>query len=91
MKTFLHLAVNPTSPELRESVEEKLNKAADWLRYNPNCWLIYTSQPAKVWYERLSEISDIKDGSLFICEINIRNRAGWLKTSLWDWIKQERE
>jgi len=91
VKTLLHLAINPTSSELREAVEGKLNRAADWLRYNPGCWMIYTSQPAKIWYERLSEIPGIKDGSLFICELNIGNRGGWLKPSVWDWIKEKRE
>lgn len=91
MKTFLNLAVNPVTPENRALIEKELNKAADWLRYVPNCWLIYTVQPAKVWYDRLSEIPGMKDGNLFICEVNLKNRAGWIKSSVWDRIRKGRE
>jgi hypothetical protein len=90
MKTFLHLTVSPSDYDLRLLIQAKLDKAADWLRYSPECWLIYTSQPAKVWYERLTEISDIKERSLLVCEVNLSNRAGWIKQSVWDWIKKQR-
>ena len=91
MKKFLHLSVNPIDQTGRKLIEKKLDKAADWLRYLPNCWLIYTAQPARVWYERLSEVTEEIEGcNLFIAEVNLRNRAGWIKTSAWDWINKKR-
>jgi hypothetical protein len=91
VKKFLNLAVDPVDSGSRLLIEKELNRAADWLRYLPNSWLIYTSQPAKIWYERLSKIPGMKDGVLFICEVNLENRAGWLKKTAWDWISKARE
>lgn len=90
MKKFLHLAVSPVDDTYRELIELKLDKAADWLRYLPNCWLLYTAQPARVWYERLSDIETAKGRNLFIIEVELSNRAGWIKTSAWDWINKTR-
>lgn len=90
MKTFLHLTISPCDSDLRSLIQAKLDKATDWLRYSPECWLIYTGQPAKVWYERLTEIAGVKERILFICEVDLSNRGGWIKQSAWDWIKKER-
>jgi hypothetical protein len=91
MKTFLHLTVFPADSDMQKLIQEKLNKATDWIRYSPSCWLIYTGQPATVWYQRLTEIEGIKEGSLLIYEVNFSNRAGWIARSVWDWIKKQRE
>jgi len=90
MKRFLHLAVSPVDETYRELVESKLNKATDWLRYLPNCWLVYTAQPASVWYKRLSEIETTNQRNLFVAELNLQNRAGWIKSSAWEWITKKR-
>jgi hypothetical protein len=90
VRTFLHLAASPITPEQQTLIEKKLDKAVDWLRYMPGCWLIYTAQPAEVWFERLSGITGLKSGSVFVCEVDLENRSGWLKRSTWDWINKPR-
>ena len=90
MKKFLHLAINPVDSDYQDLVEEALNRATDWIRYLPNCYLIYTGQPAKVWYQRLCDIDTTKDRNFFICEVDLTNRAGWMKTSAWKWINKDR-
>jgi hypothetical protein len=91
VKKFLHLAVSPIDPGQQALIEEQLNRAGDWLRYLPNCWLIYTSRPAKVWYSRLSSIEGLKNSSnFFICEVDLHNRGGWLKKTVWEWINKDR-
>jgi len=90
MKSFLHLTVFPNSSDYQESIEKELNRATDWIRYSPNCWLIYTSRTAQSWYKSLSAIPGIKDANLMLYEVNLSNRAGWIKRSVWDWITKER-
>ena len=90
---FLHLGINfsvGTSLD-KAAIETKLNKAKDWLRYAPNCWIIYTGQPANIWYKRLKELPELEDKTFFVCEINLDNRAGWLQKSAWEWLKKQRE
>lgn len=91
---FLHLGINfkgiqPTSSMIDE-VETILNKAKDWFRYAPNCWLIYTGRDPKTWHERLKQIPWMPDQSYLICEVDISNKSGWLARSAWDWINKDR-
>jgi hypothetical protein len=91
---FLHLTVNVKSGEgivERRLVEERLNKAKDWLRYAPNSWLIYTSHNAVHWGNVLRSIDVVSANTTFlICEVNLENRSGWLNRSVWDWINKNR-
>jgi hypothetical protein len=82
--------VSTVDPEKRALIEQELNRAADWLRYLPGNWLIYTSQPAKVWYQRLSQLPGMEARNMFICEVDLNNRSGFLRTSAWDWIRKDR-
>ena len=69
-----------------ESIQATLDKAVDWVRYAPNCWLVWTSTSPQKWYARLKP--HINDGDhLFICELNIDMRSGWMPKSFWDFIK----
>jgi len=93
---FLHLAVRRQDSEApdNKAIEAVLDKAKDWYRYAPNCWLIYTGRDAAWWYQKLSEIPGMKSDTTFLIgemPIDQRNkRAGWLSTSTWKWIKKYR-
>lgn len=93
-KKFLHLAIHFKNGGVTEerlgTVEEVLNKAADWVRYVPNCWLIYTGRDAEVWHQRLKNIPWITQQQYFICEIDIHNKAGWLPKAVWEWMNKDR-
>ena len=95
MATFkmLHLSIShpaALSAEQTKQIEEALNKAKDWLRYAPNCWLIWTSVEPRVWADRLHKVlSNEYDAFLFV-EVNLENRGGWLIDDAWKWINKER-
>lgn len=91
MAKFYHISFNfegrnpPT-----EAIRKVLNKATDWVTYAPNCWMIYSKQPmAETWYTRLRKVVH-EDDSLFVCELDISNRQGWLPQNVWDWIDKDR-
>jgi hypothetical protein len=95
MSFFLHLGVrfeNSDAPDT-EAIETVLNKAKDWYRYAPNCWIVYTSKSAGVWSNRLRELPAGMEAhaSFLICVIlldNKENRSGWLPRPAWEWIKK---
>jgi len=93
---FLHLGVRFEDSDAldRKAIEKVLNKARDWIRYAPNCWLIYTGKDAKTWSQRLREIPGMEDSASFlICEVLVNQkdkRDGWLSDSVWQWIKRSR-
>lgn len=93
---FLHLGVRYEDPEApkTKAIEEVLNRAKDWYRYAPNCWIIYTGKDAKTWGERLRRIPAMEDhASFLICEMPLEQkdkRDGWLPEAVWKWINKER-
>ena len=92
---FLHLAVNfktksPTTETLGE-IETVLNKAKDWYRYIPNCWLIYTSVDSKTWAGRLKkQIPWMSEEQFLTCAVDLKEKSGWLPRDTWTWINQDR-
>jgi hypothetical protein len=73
-----------------EEINKVLNKALSWVAYAPNCWMIFTStEDANTWYTRLRKVVN-RDDSVFVCELNIENRQGWLPRSVWKWIDEHR-
>ncbi|WP_316634716.1 hypothetical protein [uncultured Flavobacterium sp.] len=89
MKTFIHIYIKPKKGISREVIEKKISLALDWYRYDDNLYIVYTSSDISKWQERL--VSYVKDsGRLFICELKISKRNGWLNKDFWIWLKKER-
>ena len=70
-------------------LEERFDKALDWVRYAPNCYMLYTTSTIDTWYERVRKVVDPND-SIFIVEFERENRAGYLPKLVWDWLNKER-
>lgn len=94
---FLHLGVymdDEQGAPKRLEIERVLNKAKDWFRYAPNCWIIFTARDPAWWSERIRRIDGMEEHAGFlIAEMSLNpkdKRAGWLKQSAWDWINKER-
>jgi len=66
-----------------------LDKAKDWVRYSPNSYILYTTTSVQTWYTRLRRILDEKE-NIFVVELNIENRQGWLPKSVWEWLRKDR-
>jgi hypothetical protein len=87
---FLHVSINSKGRALPyESIENVLDKAKDWVRYSPNSYILYTTTSVQTWYTRLRRILDEKD-NIFVVELNIENRQGWLPKSVWEWLRKDR-
>src|ERR1700737_2397368 len=90
MAKYLHVGINfhGKEPEI-DKIVTVFNHAQDWLRYAPNCWILYTSTNPDTRVDRIREKLD-KNDNLFICELNIDNHQGWLTQNLWNWINKDR-
>jgi hypothetical protein len=90
-KQFIHIGISFADLVGEpEAFEKKLNSAPDWMRYAPNCWIVYTSRTPAQWYARLKPL--LKDGDhIFIVTIDLSERQGWLPSWCWDWIKKKRD
>jgi hypothetical protein len=90
---FLHLGILPEGSKApdTDAVEAVLDKAKDWYRYAPNCWIIYTKLTADTWTDRLRKIPGMESHAQFIiAELNLDNRSGWASQDVWDWLGKTR-
>jgi hypothetical protein len=87
-KKFLHVTVSGEfdAKKLEEAV---FDKALDWVRYAPNCWILWTSRDPDDWFIMLRHNIQ-RMQSFFVVEINLENRRGWLPKWIWEWINKKR-
>ena len=90
---FLHLGIQfeDSDAPTPSAIEELLDRAKDWFRYAPNCWIIYTAQDAKYWSDKLRGLPGMEGhATMLLVEINPEKRAGWMPKSFWKWLKEDR-
>ena len=90
MKHFLHISFNwKGKAPIPKDINNAMDQAGDWLRYDDNCWIVYTEHDANAWYKYLERfLSDRVNQHLFICKLDPSMKQGWLPQWAWDWFKQ---
>lgn len=89
-RQYLHVAINcEKRPIPEKELEELFSTSLDWIRYAPNCWILWTLTDSQGWYPYLKRI--LKNDDFFICELKFANRQGWLPKRVWEWIDKERK
>jgi hypothetical protein len=87
---FLHVGFTWKGTPKAKELEPVFAQALDWLRYAPNCWIVWTTTDAQGWYERLAPHMTTND-RLLVCELNLANtKQGWQEKWLWDWLNKPR-
>jgi hypothetical protein len=86
---FLLVTFAWSAPKQTDQLRPVFDVAIDWIRYMPSCWIIYTTTRTSWWYERIRHYM-VQDDRVFICELNLKESAGWLDTWVWDWINKAR-
>lgn len=63
----------------------------DWVRYSPNCWIVWTDQTPDYWFDVLQPHLGAKD-QVLIAELHqpLLNSRGWLSEFVWEWINRPR-
>jgi hypothetical protein len=88
--TFLHISFSFRSVAKVQELEPAFNKAKDWIRYAPNCWLVYTTSTTARWLARLKPYLADNDVVMIIkippTDLD-ENIDGWLPKWVWHWIE----
>src|SRR5436190_18813997 len=88
-RRFLHIAFDAILLDYEE-LEKTFDKALDWYRYSSNCWIVWTSSSPEKWYARLRK--HLGEGEhVFICELNISERSGWMPRRFWRFLKSHEQ
>ena len=90
MAMFLHVFVLPKQEVTQERLEEVMNSAVDWYRYYKGFYVVYTTSSVDKWQERLRPLVD-PQGRLFICQLNAKNRQGWMDPNFLEWLSKRAE
>jgi hypothetical protein len=85
----LHVGFNFKGPPKITELQPIFNKAKDWIRYAPNCWIVWTNRSANQWADLLKPKLGPED-SVFICQLDMTNRQGWLPKWVWEWLDKSR-
>ena len=68
------------------------DKAADWIRYDAQGWVLYTSIDLDVWRDRVRKVPGVnEDTSFFLVVFNRDETSGYMTQSFWDWLSKHRE
>jgi hypothetical protein len=86
---FYHMYLVPKEGIEQAEIERKLNLALDWFKYDESIWIIYSTATIEIWMKRLKPFAQA-GGNLFICELNISNRNGWMSKDFWKWLREKR-
>ncbi len=89
MADFYHIYVEPKPDVSTEEVQDKMDLAIDWFRYDRKIWVVYTSSQAIKWHARLKPLV-VPGGHLFICKLDPSDHQGWMNRQFWAWLKEER-
>lgn len=86
----MHLGAGPMPKETIDKVQTVFNEhSADWLRYAPNCWVIFSSESSKVWATRMHELIGTEE-ELLVFPVDIDDFYGWASEVARDWLKKYR-
>lgn len=86
---YYHIYIEPKDGIDYDAVTKKMNLGIDWFKYNRNNWVVYSTSNVEQWMGRLRPLVELT-GNLFVCELNIQNRNGWMSKRFWEWLKKSR-
>jgi len=87
MAKFFNVAIGFTGKTVPFSELQKAFGADGWARYAPNCWIVFTNDAPQAIATRLRAMCSETD-SIFVVELNIEIKGGYLQKEIWDWIKR---
>lgn len=90
MSKYLHIGFNfEGRPSKEAELKPIFDRAIDWIRYAPNCWIVYTSSSPQVWFDRIKPKLH-KDDGFVIVEIDPKSRHGFERKEIWEWLEKDR-
>jgi hypothetical protein len=90
---FVHVGftMSGTAQVPVDALEKLFATALDWIRYDPHCWILYTSTELDTWRDRIRALPEIKpaDGFLLL-EVDANARSGYMEKFAWEWLQKVR-
>jgi hypothetical protein len=94
MMRYLHVGIGGITPTVAqtEALQNTFNEAVDWMRYAPNCWILYTSQSPNTWTDKIRQTPGIPSTVLMvIVPIKAEEKWGLHQKWVWEWFDKKRQ
>jgi hypothetical protein len=83
---FLHIGIHFKGALKTKELESVFGSgSSDWIRYAPNCWIVYTDNSPQWWTEHLRPHLT-KPDAFVILEVKIETYWGLHQEWVWDWM-----
>ncbi|NQU85155.1 MAG: hypothetical protein HQ541_05280 [Mariniphaga sp.] len=87
---FYHIHIIPNEGVTKKDIQKKIELSLDWFKYGKSVWIIYSNSDVKKLWVRYKPLIT-PGGNLFICELNVNNRNGWMNKAFWNWLQKPRK
>jgi len=88
MRRCLHIGLAFAAAPKVDELMPAFVRAADWMRYAPNAWLVVTDATPLQWQAWLRPLLSSAD-QVMILEVDLGHRAGVLPQWAWDWLAKQ--
>ncbi len=85
MSKFYYVFLEPDKSTNYDELKKSMDKCLDWFKIGTLSWIIYSSSDIESLEIRFDKFAK-PEGALFISELNIKNRNGWMTKEFWDWL-----
>ena len=73
-----------------DTLYEAIKGLGEWQHPLESTWLVYSSMSADEISSTLRAEGRMDENDLlFVCQLEPKNRQGWLARTVWDWIKSK--
>ncbi len=84
--TVFHVAIGyKGAAKPQTEIQATFTANTGWARYAPNCWIVNTTATATEVSEAIHKVISAYD-QVFVVEVNLNNRNGYLDKEIWTWI-----
>lgn len=93
MARYYHIGLTiPPGVDQNAVYEQIHTKSLDWMRYAPNCYIIWSTSPSAELAGAILGVAGMSNGNFLIVDVNLLqgDGFGWLPGWAWDWIKKDR-
>ncbi len=90
-KRFLHVGFSVPATVDANTLKRVFDKAAYWMKYTKNCWILYTGLETDTWRDRIRAIPGMEGANIFLCEFDPREASGYLPEWMWDDLYKDRD
>lgn len=85
---FVHIGFSFDKPPFPITALENVFKTAlDWIRYDQNCWILYTNTELNIWRDRIRKTVQPQDSFLLV---EFDTRDGYMEQNVWNWLNKSR-